>query len=83
MCVCVRTYIGQCSAWNLVGRGGGIREHRHLQSCVGVPRQDLAMPHLMRNCGKRILSLHSLYAIRTSVRACRTDHVSLRLVLVI
>ena len=29
-----------------------------------VPGQDLATPHLMRNCGKHILSL---YAIRTSV----------------
>ena len=36
---------------------------------VWVPGQDLATPHLMRNCGKRILSLHSLYAIRTSVHA--------------
>ena len=34
---------------------------------VWVPGQDLAMPHLMRNCGKCILSLHSLYAIGTSV----------------
>ena len=36
---------------------------------VWVPGQDLATPHLMHNCGKRILSLHVLYAIRTSVRA--------------
>ena len=31
--------------------------HRCLESCVG-PGQDLATPHFMRNCGKRILSLH-------------------------
>ena len=33
------------------------RSHRRLQSCVGT-RARLAMPHLMHNCGKRILSLH-------------------------
>ena len=37
---------------------------------VWVPGQDLTTPHLMRNCGKCILSLVStLYAIRTSVHA--------------
>ena len=32
----------------------------HIGTCraMWVPGQDLAMPHLMRNCGKRIQSLH-------------------------
>ena len=58
---------------------------------VWVPRQDLAMLHLMRNCRKRILSLHCMlyvrpckrkhaYAIYRGLEAC---HVSSRPVLVI
>ena len=41
--------------------------HRCLQSCVG-PRQDLATPHLMHNCRKRILSLHCTLYIRLCMR---------------
>ena len=33
---------------------------------VWVPRQDLATPHLMRNCS--VFCHYTLYAIRTSVR---------------
>ena len=41
----------------------------HIGACraVWVPGQDLATPHLMRNCGKRILS--SLYTVHMSVCA--------------
>ena len=34
---------------------------------VWVPGQDLATPHLMRNCGKRILSLHCTLYVRLCV----------------
>ena len=49
--------------------------HRHLQSCVGT-WQDLATPHLMRNCGSVIVT--KLYAIRTSVRAYKHGYAGLR-----
>ena len=44
---------GQAFVWAAAARC----VHRRLQSCV--PGQDLATLYLMRNCGKRILSLHS------------------------
>ena len=49
-----------------------------------VPGQDLAMPHSMRNCGKRILSLHCTLYIRLCTHVLYAgDHVSSRPVLVI
>ena len=35
---------------------------------VCVPGQDLATPHLMRNCGKHILSLHCTLYVHQCVR---------------
>ena len=35
---------------------------------VWVPEQDLASPHLMRNCRKLILSLHCMLYVRLCVR---------------
>ena len=42
-------------------------DERH-QSCVGTQAR-LATPHLMRNCGKRILSLYSTLYVR--LRVCK------------
>ena len=51
---------------------------------VWVPGQDLATPHLMGNCGKRILSLHCMLYIRLCTHMLYAgDHMSLCLVLVI
>ena len=51
---------------------------------VWVPGQDLATRHLMRNCGKRILSLHcALYVCLCTRMLYAGDHVSLCPVLVI
>ena len=58
----------------------------HIGACraVWVPRQHLAMPHLMRNCGKRILSLHCTLYIHLCMHMLYAgDHVSLRPVLMI
>ena len=60
--------------------------HAAIGACraVWVPGQDLATPHLMCNCGKRILSLHcTLYICLWTHMLYTDDHVSLRPVLVI
>ena len=41
--------------------------HRYPQSCVGTG-QNLATPRLMRNCGKRILSLHCMLYVHLYMR---------------
>ena len=51
---------------------------------VWVPGQDLAMPHLMHNCRKHILSLHCTLYVRLCTHVLYAgDHVSSRLVLAI
>ena len=51
---------------------------------VWVPGQDLAMLHLMGNCGKRVLSLHcTLYVHLCTHMLYDGDHVSSHPVLVI
>ena len=57
--------------------------HRRLQSCT-VPGQELAMPHLMCNCGKRTLLLHCTPYVRLCTHMLYAgDHVSSHPVLVI
>ena len=62
-------------------------EHLFIGTCraVWVPRQDLSTPHLMCNCGKRILSLHCMLYVRlcTHNMLYAGEHVSLRSVLVV
>ena len=51
---------------------------------VRVPGQDLAMPHLTRNCGKHILSLHCTLYVRLCMHILYAgDIVSSRPVLVV
>ena len=59
--IAAQIYFEKLCAYILVGIGAC--------RAVWVPGQDLAMPHLMRNCGKRTHFVTTLYAIRTSVRA--------------
>ena len=58
--IVAKIYLEKVCAYILVGIGAC--------RAVWVPGQDLAMPHLMRNCEKHILSLHCMLYIRLCVR---------------
>ena len=60
--------------------------HINIGACraVWVPGQDLALPYLVHNCGKHILSLHCTLYVRLCTHMLYAgDHVSSRPVLVI
>ena len=84
---------GGCCKNGLVGPGwpnsclgctNGLRNAIGACRAVWVPGQDLATPHLMRNCGKCILSLHCTLYVHLCTHMLDTgDHMSSHPVLVI